>query len=75
MFSLICVWINSWVNNREAGDLERHRGHYDINVMSQRNLVENMHTIVVIIVPADGLAPSGARSSAGTVMTKSRSQT
>ena len=33
MFSLICVWINGWVNNREAGDLRRHRGHYDINVM------------------------------------------
>ena len=27
MFSLICVWINDWVNNREAGDLRRHRGH------------------------------------------------
>ena len=26
MFSLICVWINGWVNNREAGDLRRHRG-------------------------------------------------
>ena len=23
MFSLICVWINGWVNNREAGDLRR----------------------------------------------------
>ena len=34
MFSLICVWINGWVNNREAGDLRRHRGHYDANVMS-----------------------------------------
>ena len=22
-----------WVNNREAGDLRRHRGHYDVNVM------------------------------------------
>ena len=27
IFSLICVWINDWVNNREAGDLRRHRGH------------------------------------------------
>ena len=35
MFSLICVWINDWVNNREAGDLRRHRGHYDVNVMCQ----------------------------------------
>ena len=33
MFSLICAWINDWVNNREAGDLRRHRGHYDVNVM------------------------------------------
>ena len=33
MFSLICAWINGWVNNREAGDLRRHRGHYDVNVM------------------------------------------
>ena len=33
MFSLICVWINGWVNSSEAGDLRRHRGHYDVNVM------------------------------------------
>ena len=33
MFSLIYAWINDWVNNREAGDLKRHRGHYDVNVM------------------------------------------
>ena len=25
MFSLICVWTNGWVNNRDAGDLRRHR--------------------------------------------------
>ena len=31
--SLICVWINDWVNNREAGDLRRHRVHYDVIVM------------------------------------------
>ena len=37
MFSLICVWINSWVNNREAGDLRRHRAHYDVIVMSHWN--------------------------------------
>ena len=33
MFSLICVWINGWVNNREAGDLRRHRAYYDVIVM------------------------------------------
>ena len=35
MFSLICVWINGWVNNREAGDLRRHRAHYDVIVMCE----------------------------------------
>ena len=34
MFSLICVWINDWVNNCETGDLRRYRAHYDIIVMS-----------------------------------------
>ena len=33
MFSLICVWINGWVNNGEAGDLRRHRAHYVVTVM------------------------------------------
>ena len=33
MFSLICVWINGWANNREAGDLIRYRAHYDVTVM------------------------------------------
>ena len=33
MFSLICVWINDWVNNGEAGDLRRYRAHYDVTVM------------------------------------------
>ena len=26
-------WINGWVNNGEAGDLRRHRAHYDVIVM------------------------------------------
>ena len=34
MFSLICTWINDWVNNCEAGDLRRHPGHYDVTVMT-----------------------------------------
>ena len=44
MFSLICVWINSWVNNGEAGDLRRfetiscslwrYRAHYDVLIMT-----------------------------------------
>ena len=33
MFSLIWAWINSWANNREAGDLRRYSTHYDVTVM------------------------------------------
>ena len=33
MLSLICACISGWVNNREAGDLRRHRVHYDVTVM------------------------------------------
>ena len=33
MFSLICSWINCWVNSRESGDLGCHRAHYDVTVM------------------------------------------
>ena len=29
MFPWICAWINGWANNRGAGDLRRHRAHYD----------------------------------------------
>ena len=41
MFSLIRAWINGWVNNREAGDLRRHRAHYDVTVMG----TELQHTV------------------------------
>ena len=43
MFSLICAWINGWTNNRDAGDLRRHRAHYDVTVM-----VIYSHRLVVI---------------------------
>ena len=48
MFPLICVWINDWVNNHEAGDLRRHRGHYDVNVMS---LPANMRNDIFALIP------------------------
>ena len=44
MFSLICVWINGWVNNGEAGDLIRHRVHYDVTVMK---------LLIAIILPSN----------------------
>ena len=33
MFYLICIWINGWVNNSEAGDLRHQHAHYDVIVM------------------------------------------
>ena len=33
MCSLICPSTKGWVNNRDAGDLRRHRAHYDVMVM------------------------------------------
>ena len=38
MFTLICAWINGWVNSREAGDLRRHGAHYDVSEMTTRQL-------------------------------------
>ena len=35
MFSLICAWTNCWANNGDAGDLRRHRAHYDVIVMDK----------------------------------------
>ena len=33
MYSLVCVWINGWVNNREDGDLRPYSVHHDVTVM------------------------------------------
>ena len=48
MFSLICVWINDWVNNREAGDLRRYRAHYDVIVMYDVTRDPNLHIQVEV---------------------------
>ena len=41
MFSLICAWINGWVNNRGAGDLRRHRTHCDVTVSGYSSKAAN----------------------------------
>ena len=33
MFFFICTRINGWVNQDEAGDLRRHRAHFDVTLM------------------------------------------
>ena len=40
MFSLIFAWTNGWVNNQDAGDLERHRAHYDVTGMWCRIVIQ-----------------------------------
>ena len=50
MFSLSCVWINYWANNREAGDLRRYRAHYNVIVMSKHKAdsIVNVETTICI---------------------------
>ena len=33
MFSLICIWTNGWVNNRDVSAMRHHHAHYDVTVM------------------------------------------
>ena len=47
VFSLICAWINGWLNNREAGYLRRHRAHYDVAVMV---LYNDIYTVCGCII-------------------------
>ena len=47
MFSLIFVWRNGWVNNREAGDLRRHRAHYGVTVMISCGYMKNISRIFI----------------------------
>ena len=54
MFPLICVWINGWVNNREAGDLRRYHIHYDVSVMSE-NLIEQFPCVCVALFTVTSL--------------------
>ena len=58
-FSFICVWNNSFVNNADAGDLRRHRTHYDVTVMV--NLMANTVCILWYIY---GLVQDCSNSSA-----------
>ena len=60
MFSLICVWTNVWVNNRDAGDFWDHRTHYDVIVMPKYNtyiwmgVTRNCAQITINLSPVNG---------------------
>ena len=36
--------MNGWVNNGEAGDLRRHRAHYDVTVMELNSEIGQFET-------------------------------
>ena len=46
MSPLICVRTKVWVNNRDAGDLRRHRAHYGVIVMRLKNKVWINHILL-----------------------------
>ena len=50
--SLICAWTNGWVNNREAGELRRHRAHYYVTVMQLHiymwHLIFQWYAVIVV---------------------------
>ena len=50
MFSLICAWINGWVNNRESSDLRHHRAHYDVIVMTKSQFQTTNDRLLCMII-------------------------
>ena len=61
MFSLICVWINGWVNNCEAGDLRRYRTHYDVTVICYRRIYLTI-TVAAAVPATNCVRPSTINS-------------
>ena len=55
MFSLICTWTNGWVNNLEAGDLRRHRAHYDVIVMLSHATYDHIQCVRETSFAADNV--------------------
>ena len=54
VFSVICAWTNGWVNNRGAGDLKRHRSHYDVTVISSDHFVTIWRSLKrVLLIPSN----------------------
>ena len=48
MFSLICAWINGWVNNREAVDLRRYRAYFGVTVVCNRSIVSDISNLIFL---------------------------
>ena len=73
VFSLICAWTNGWVNNRDAGDLRRHRTQYDIIVMwlSRTELPKIIETLPTLHSQCHGCCWRGdpTKASAAIILT------
>ena len=52
IFSLIWAWINSCVNNREAGDLRRHHAHYDVSGLHLLYILNHTKADTVVLLSA-----------------------
>ena len=60
---LVCDWINRWGNNREAGDLRRHRAHYDVIVVKfvdifVFSMITHRHVIGSLSLPPEEEVPT-----------------
>ena len=68
MLSFICVWINGWVNNGEAGDLRRHRPYYDVIVMNVNKssvwYCGNLTVTTYVIIPINWIENYTSKSTA-----------
>ena len=66
MFSLICVWINGWVNSGEDVDLRRNRAHYNVIVMISTDInyieLQIITWLIYWLVPRVWDAGSGSES-------------
>ena len=49
--SLICTWINAWVNNSEGDDLRRQHAHYDVTVMRTATAYHRFDKISIECIP------------------------
>ena len=62
MFSLMCTWTNSWVNNRDATDLKHYHTHCDVTVMCMSHSGRWFSAKVDIDVSCDKRVPETLNS-------------
>ena len=62
MFSLICAWTNAAENNGDAGDLRRHRSHYDATAMYvQADIFKTMAVLAAAVAELTDCSPKYMR--------------